>query len=135
MKLTRTVVALFVLFACTLTVGCGYSPSAAANWTARCAVKEKLRSPGSAKFDSVEVVAQSDEDRLYVVYLVVDSQNSYGAMCRNYALALVMSAEDADHKGSILHLEIAEESPSISRVQELTREMGEDWVLADWVSR
>jgi len=67
-----------------LTAGCGYSPSAAAKLEAKQAVKEQLTSPGSAKFKTSRIAARSDEERLYVVYLEIDSQNKFGALLRSY---------------------------------------------------
>lgn len=131
MKLVKIIS--IVLILTTLAAGCSYSPAAAAEWEARKAVTARLKSPGSAKFEVSEIAARAEADRLYIVYLAVDSQNGFGAVLRNHALALVMAGEELEDDSQVLHLELSEESQSIARIKELTREMGEGWVLEEWV--
>ena len=116
-----------------LTSSCSYDPAAAALWESRSAVKQKLKSPGTADFDTCRIAARSDEKRLYLVYIAVDSQNGFGATVRNYALAVMASGESVDKPTAALHLEIQEGDISVARVKELTRELGNGWTLEPWV--
>ena len=116
-----------------LTTSCSYSPTGAARMEARHAFTQRLKSPGTASFNKTDIVARADEDRLYVIYLEVDSQNAYGGIVRSYGLALVMAGQTIEDDCQLLHLEVSNDSPRVARVKELTLEMGDDWVLEDWL--
>lgn len=132
MKITKVIGIVTILAVSALTTGC-YQPAGAAEWEARVAVKKRLTSPGSAKFEVSEIAARAEDDRLYLVYLAVDSQNAYGAVIRTHALVLVMAGEEMSDNSLVLHLEVTEKSPTIGRIRELTREAGGRWELEDWV--
>lgn len=136
MKLATAGMVIVLLALGILIPGCGsfYSAPAAAEWEARKAVEGRLKSPGSAKFETTKIAASAEEEGLYVVYLVVDSQNEFGAVLRSHALALVMAGKTMDDESQVLHLEVTEDCPSVARIRELTREMGRDWSLEEWLT-
>lgn len=134
MQLAKGILPLTVALVLSLAPGCGYSPEASALMESRRAVTARLTSPGSAKFDITRVAARSDEERLFVVYVVVDSQNGFGALLRSHALALIKAGETFDDSDQVLHLEITETSPPIARIKQLTQEFGSSWLLEEWVS-
>ena len=127
---------IYSLLACSVLLGvlassCSYDPSGFAVWKSRQAVKQKLKSPGTAAFDTTRLAARADDEGLYIVYLEVDSQNAFGATVRSYALALMISN---DQETVALHLEVQEDPISTGRVKELTREMGSGWKIEPWAS-
>lgn len=98
------------------------------------AVVARLGSPGSAEFEIARVAARDESKCYYVVYLVVASQDAFGALLRNYALVLVRLAERIGADGQVLHVEITEQSPQAVQIKELTQGVGEEWELEDWVT-
>ncbi len=133
MKISKAIAIVFLLAIGTLTVGCSYSPAAAAEWEARKAVEKRLKSPDSAKYEVSEVAAHSEGEGLFIVYLAVDSQNAFGAVVRTHALVLVLAGKEMGDNSEALHLEVTKGSPAIGRIKELMREAGGAWELEDWV--
>lgn len=105
-----------------------YSPSGTARAATKEAVEKRLVSPGSAEFTS-RVVAWTADEKFFVVYVRVDSQNGFGAVIRNHALALVMVGENVRNGSEILHLELTKDPPLVSMRNTLTETIGTDWEL------
>ena len=108
--------------------GCSYSPEGDARWQARKAVKARLASPGSAKLVQDAVLAHTKDHAFYVVYLVMDSQNKFGAMQRSHHLAL-MQTNGSEKVAEPVTISSYEKSPPMSKVREF-QFMGTDWVDA-----
>lgn len=113
-----------------------YSRSGCAIYAAKQAVEERLTSPGSAHFEHAVIGARTEDESLFVVCLVVDSDNRFGATIRNYGVALVKVTGHSldDSREEVLTLELSETSPPISRIKEMTEVLGDKWHLEDWVT-
>jgi hypothetical protein len=59
-------------------------------------ISESLKSPSTAKFESFKQTKVHKVGNDYYVYIVVDAQNSYGAMLRNKYTVHVSSNESAE---------------------------------------
>lgn len=128
--LRSTLLALVAAFSL---VACSYDPDGEAVWVSKQAVKERLVSPKTADFHhgDTRVAATTADGKLRIVYVVVDSQNKFGAMLPTYALAMV---NDRGDHGEVVHMQTFSESPTRADFEKVCEELGEDWKIAEWVS-
>jgi hypothetical protein len=92
---------------------------------------------------SVQVVGSSGNSRggddepegprSFVVYVVVDSQNNFGAVLRSHDLAQVMAGEKVDDAREVLHRDVTRDSPTVHQITGLTKEIGTDWDPEGWM--
>lgn len=110
----------------------GYDPAGSAIVKARDAVKERLVSPGSAKFPVglSEIAARTDDGKFVIAYIVVDSQNRFGAMLRSQTLVLLGRVGEA---WQVLDTRTFETSPTIRDVRALSEELGTGWRIEKWL--
>lgn len=100
--------------------------------TARDSVKQRLVSPGSAKFPAglSRIAARSAEGKYLIVYVAVDSQNGFGALLRSECLVLLL---DSEGSMLVLHAETFTKSPTVQDVRRLTEEVGDGWQIEPWL--
>lgn len=104
---------------------------------ARRAVQAKLKSPGSADFETTRVAAQTEDGEFRLVYVEVDSQNGFGALVRTFALVLTSHESDADET-TALGTWLFESSPSLRDAEAIMQDgwSGDrKWVLEDWLGK
>jgi len=63
-------------------------------WQARKAVEKRLKYPGSADFEEWQTVAINEDGSRAIVWILVDSQNGFGAMIRNSFLVYMLKVND-----------------------------------------
>ncbi len=106
-------------------------PAGNAMRMAREALTASLVSPGSADWEETEIVATTQDGRSRAVFLVVDSQNKFGATLRTYAV-LIMMWEEGDGS-SVIDSRVFDHSPSAGEIRAFVKEnawLG-DWVFSD----
>lgn len=100
---------------------------------AREALKAHLVSPGSAEFPfgTSRIAARTQDGQYLALFLVVDSQNGFGALLRSYGLVLVWDRKD---RVEAVHTLVFENSPTAADLRKITEEIGESWQIEQWVT-
>lgn len=60
-------------------------------------VERRLKAPSTAKFQDCETARVVQDGSLFTVYIIVDAQNSYGAMLRSTFVAKLRKTETQWH--------------------------------------